>query len=136
MVRESSIENSLLMHLEQILDKKISEVNISSKDRTKALNKQIYNLEKQKERLNYMFEKGRIDIDQYEKKFSELEKLTEDYAPQKEVNYESIKGKLNSNWKDIYKSLDANHKKVFWHNIILNIVINDQKKIIDLNFCN
>ena len=99
-------------------------------------NKQISNLEKQKERLNYMFEKGRIDIEQYEKKFSELEKLIEGYTPKKEVDYEAIKGKLTSDWKDMYKSLDANHKKVFWHNIIRNIIINEQKEIVDLDFCN
>ena len=83
-----------------------------------------------------MFEKGRIDIEQYEKKFSELEKLIEGYTPKKEVDYESIKGKLTSDWKDMYKSLDANHKKVFWHNIIRNIIINEQKEIVDLDFCN
>ena len=136
LVRESIIEESLLMHLEPILDKKISDVNISSNYRIKSANKQISNLEKQKERLNYMFEKGRIDIEQYEKKFSELEKLIEGYTPKKEVDYESIKGKLTSDWKDMYKSLDANHKKVFWHNIIRNIIINEQKEIVDLDFCN
>ena len=136
MIRESSIEDSLLMYLEPILDKKISEVDISSSEHIKAVNKQINNLEKQKERLNYMFEKGRIDIEQYEKKYSELEKLIEGYVPKKEVNYEAIKVKLTSDWKDMYKSLDATHKKVFWHNIIRNIVINEQKEIIDLDFCN
>lgn len=134
LVRESAIEFMLLTRAEAILDNQMSNVGILSSTKKSSLKKQITALEKQKERLNYLFEKGRIEIEEYEKKYADVENQIEQLKPQKEVSYTKIKDTLSIGWKDMYCKLDDKHKKLFWHNLIDRIIIDKNKEVIDIIF--
>ena len=129
LANEESIEKQLVRLIDKFLDRKIS---ISSKQQKKP-SKRLTNEEIQvkKDRLNYMFEKGRIGIEEYDKKYAELDAMIEPETPQE---YVAIKGVLSPGWKEMYKALDDSRKKLFWHNIIKKIKINEEKEIVDVIF--
>ncbi len=134
LVRESAIEFMLLTRIETILDNQMSNVGILSNTEILSSKKQITALEKQKERLNYLFEKGRMEIKEYERKYSDIENQIEELKPRKEVSYTKVKETLSVGWVDMYQKLDAKHKKIFWHNLISKIIIDKRKEIVDIIF--
>ena len=134
MIPESLVEQYLLSQLDSILGEKIITAKYASMNK-KPTAANIDALQKQCDRLNYMFEKGRIDVDEYEKKYDALQKQIRDATPQKEVDYEKIKTILCDGWQDTYSRLDPAHKKTFWNNLIEKIIISRDKKIIDVIFC-
>ena len=132
-IRESMLENMLITRIEAILYNQMSNVGILSNNEMSS-QKKITALEKQKERLNYLFEKGRMEIEEYEKKYSDIENHIDELKPRKEVSYTKIKDTLSVGWVDMYCKLDAKHKKLFWHNLISKIIIDKNKEIIDIIF--
>ena len=76
------------------------------------------------ERLNYMFEKNRLSLADYDKKYSALEKRLEalDAAPAP-VDLSRVRDFLNSDILDIYDALPREDKRAAWRQIIDNIVI-------------
>lgn len=80
------------------------------------------------ERLNFLFQKGRITIEYYDSEYDRLEKaLEKEKAPEvtKLQSYQHIGEKLSGNWKELYEQLDYQHRKVFWKNIIEEIYIDE-----------
>ena len=76
------------------------------------------------ERLNYMFEKNRINVCDYDKKYTDLEKRLEalDAAPVP-VDLSRVRDFLNSDILDIYDALPREDKRAAWRQIIDNIVL-------------
>lgn len=85
-------------------------------------------IQQEMERLNILFQKGRISMDYYDTEYSKLEKSL---AKEKESevvtlqSFQHIGEKLSGNWKELYNQLDYQHKKVFWKNIIEEIYIDE-----------
>ena len=132
-ITEWMFEQRLLDSLESIIDAKI--VNgASRKNENKNIIKQTQSLQKQLDRLNYLFEKGRIDVEEYEQKYSDAESQLLQLAPKHEENLEAIKKSLPHNWKEIYRELDDEHRQAFWHHIISDIIVDADKNIIDVSF--
>lgn len=135
LVSEVALETALLAQIGSILDEKIINAKFINGKNKKPTTGQIDALEKQCERLNYLFEKGRIDVSKYERKYDSIQKQIDELKPQKEINYSSIKATLSDGWKDTYKALDAEHKQLFWSNLIEKIIISRDKCIVDIIFC-
>lgn len=76
-------------------------------------------------RLNYMFEVGRISIEEYDKKYKLLNEEV------KTVQSEPIT--LDSNWKEVYSMLDEEHKNIFWKKLI-NYMTFDEHRNIEINW--
>ncbi|MBP3573223.1 MAG: recombinase family protein [Prevotella sp.] len=78
------------------------------------------------ERLNYMFEKNRIDISDYDKKYTELEKRLEalDAAPAP-VDLSRVRDFLNSDILDIYSTLSRDDKRAAWRQIIETLIVSN-----------
>lgn len=134
---ESKIEEYMLQHLCQELTNQIREL----KEQEKILSKKKNNSHKIKsemERLNLLFQKGRIDLDYYDEQYSKLEKeLTkeEQNALITLESYTVIKEKLSGNWQEIYKKLDYTHKKAFWKTFVKEIYVDpDTHKISGFDF--
>ena len=83
-------------------------------------------------RLNLMYQKGRIDDEYYDKQYAILnEKLSAAQQPQEHrtiENYTSIMETLNDGWYEMYKKLDITHKKAFWKGIIKEIYIDKESR--------
>lgn len=128
------IEEKLLARLEPILDDKIITAKIHQKNKKRSNTCEIESLKANLDRLNYLFEKGRLSVEEYEQKYSDIEHKISQITPDQEVDYEKIKESLPSNWKEIYQELDDEHKQSFWHQIISEIKIDNEKNIVDISF--
>ena len=90
-------------------------------------------------RLNLMYQKGRIDDEYYDKQYSILnEKLSAAQQPQEHrtiESYTAIRETLNDGWYEMYKRLDITHKKAFWKGIIKEIYVDkDSRQICGFKF--
>ena len=77
------------------------------------------------ERLNILFQKGRIPMEYYDEQYTKLEKdLAEEQASNPVITVASfapIKKKLSGSWRELYDQLDYTHRKAFWKSIIKEI---------------
>lgn len=133
-VTEDIIEAQLLERLEPILEEKIIKRRVKPKKQNKSCMGLTEALNKQLERLNYLFEKGRMEVDEYEQKYSDIELQLSQIIPEPTEDYEQIKKSLPENWKEIYQELDAQHKMNFMHGIIDKIILDSNRNVADIKF--
>jgi len=142
-VMEKRMETLLLDNLEDIIaGQKVKSVELREKhDRVKKYN--LPELQAELERLNYSWQKGRIkSAEEYDKKYDAvMEKINAAHAEHDELtaepDYEKIQAVLTSDWKEIYTSLDLEHKRAFWRSFIDEIHVNwttKKKEITDVIF--
>ena len=143
MIFEKALEKLLLEDLEKHVAKaKVNATKITESGEEKISKYNIDEINKEIERLNYSWQKGRIKtIEQYDKQYDELiEKLELAQNEQNEtstIDFEEIEAVLQSGWQDIYKALDEENKRAFWRNIIASIEIEwttNVKRITNVNF--
>lgn len=133
-INQSVVEKKLLKSLDEILNNKVIHATVESQKKTKADTNKKEALTAKLDRLNYMFEKGRISVEEYESKYAEIEKQIAEIKPSKQPNYSQIRKELPENWKEIYNALDDEHKKLFWHSIISKITISEDRHVLDISF--
>ena len=81
-------------------------------------------------RLNVMYEKGRIDEDEYDRKYEELQKkLLVEEEPKKD--YTELKKILSSDFESLYKTFTATEKQMFWRSVIDTIELHDDNIVIN-----
>ena len=140
---EVTLEKMLLNNIEQyVKDAKIRVMEIAESNEEKVPKHNIEEINKEIERLNYSWRKGRIKtIEQYDKEYDELMEQLElaqsEQIETKSSDFEKIESILHSEWKDIYTALDDEHKRAFWRNIISSIEIEWKdkiKRIVKVNF--
>lgn len=96
------------------------------KDSTKPkvdVTKKLEKLNNRKERLNELYLDGRIDREKYDKDYSsiitEIASLTQSQEITEEIDLSKFKEILNNKSAlDLYKQLDATHKRMFWFEYI------------------
>lgn len=89
------------------------------------------------ERLNVLFQKGRVSFDYYEKQYALLENELKETAPEEPVKIQSYSYLIDLFSKDflsMYKKLSEEKKQVFWRQIIAEIYIDTNGKIIGFDF--
>jgi len=142
-ISENVLERMMVKNIELYLeDAKIRAVDISDSNAVKIPLYNIEEIHEQIDRLNYSWQTGKIrKVEQYEKQYAELiEKLEEAEAEQKQTmvkDFTKIEAILHGGWKEIYNSLDDEHKRSFWRSFIQSIEINwttDIKEIVRVNF--
>lgn len=140
-INELKIEQYLLDNLDNELKSLIIKcVSIKNNDNC-PLKPNPGKTKREIERLNYLFQKGRIDPDKYEKEFDslniklrniELELAKENSELSTDHDY--LKSLLESDWKSIYSIYTRESKRSFWRNIIKEIVIDGQNNISSIIF--
>ena len=132
------IEKYLIDNLEDefnkymIKCKKISEEqqnNIKKKDPNK--------LRKELDKINLMFQKGRIDIDYYDSEYTRIENELKELQTPDEVeikNYDYINDIIHSDFRKMYANLSSQNKQAFWHNIIKQIVLDESFNVEEVIF--
>ena len=132
---ENKIEKQMLANLEQYIENSIAKVS-KIEDATPSNNNEIKVRELQDEmnKLNIMFRKNRISEEEYDTEYfkleKKLEKLTAGHVEPQQIDTEHLRELLESNWKEIYDSLDQEHKRAFWHGIIKEFKVGEDRKII------
>ena len=90
------------------------------------------------QRLNFLFQKGRIGVDYYEQNYSALEEevktLQEDSKVIQINRLKQIAVLGESDWLEMYDTLDRPHKKSFWQGIIKEIRLDKKKNITGVIF--
>lgn len=133
---EGKIEKQLLDNIEQYVQNEIINVKeISEKNKPMVDNtKKIAAIKKEMDRLNKMYRKGNIEEDEYDDEFAVLKKdlktLEAAMEIPKERDLTALKELIESDYRTIYESLDREHRKAFWRNIIKEFVIGEDRKII------
>lgn len=132
---EKKIEKQLLDNLEPYIKNSIAKVN-SIQDALPNNNNEIQIREIQDEmnKLNIMFRKNRISEEEYDTDYFKLEKKLEElksgHEEPRQIDTEHLTELIESNWREIYDSLDQEHKRSFWHGFIKEFKVGVDKKII------
>ena len=98
-------------------------------DNTKALESEL-------QRLNSMYLKGRISELFYDTEYLRLSHLIDlnKAKTQAQGHINKIQDIFIDNWIEKYMELDKLHRKMFWREILQEIVINTEGNVIDIIF--
>jgi DNA invertase Pin-like site-specific DNA recombinase len=143
-VFEGTVEKLLLKNIDQYLkDAMLADYNISSAE-VKKTKPDIKKIQAEIDRLNYSWRTGKIaKVEDYERDFEELKNKLEaaqQTMPEQPKDFSQLEAAFSGNWQDIYKALDAEHKRAFWRKYIKSIEIDwsvkgrGNKKITKVNF--
>lgn len=133
-IGERKIEKQLLDNLEQYIANEVARVETIEEDQPKNNNaKKVEKLKAEMERLNMMFRKGRIEEEEYDTEYYNLEKQLKkldivEEPPKRDLD--SIKGILETDYRRIYENLSRENKKAFWRSFIKEFAIDEDKKIV------
>ena len=135
-INEKYILEYLLENVEELAKKHIAEVTeVKPVEQTDLPQNRINEILEEIDRLNYMFQKKRKTIKEYDKEYEALEKELANL--QKETPTESditiLEEFLRSDWKDVYNSLDKENQRALWRNLIKEIKFDEEFKI-DVDF--
>jgi len=133
-VYESTVEKYILANigqkLQELADAQMSfRLSIRQELRTDPA-KEIEKLKKELSRLNLIFQKGRIEENEYDEKYDQLlekmrgyESLTRDIS---ETACQPLFDTFSGNWQAAYEKLDKEHKRAFWRHKIKGIYLNPE----------
>ena len=124
-VSQNLVEKYLLDNLENEFEAyKIRVEDIKQQKKKEPLVRTEEQIEKEMERLNILFQKGRVSWDYYSQEYDSLEKEKSDLKKviiEPERDYSFIEGLLQEDFRGIYSSLNPENKRTFWKNTIRQI---------------
>lgn len=136
LVSELKLEEQLLERLDAILDDSMKSTVILSSKEKESLGSALERVRNSIDRLNYMFEKGRVSFYDYDTKYKDLEtELNDIKTKMNGKDLQKTKEIISGNWKELYSKLDAEHKKIFWNSIVSRIYVDAEKRLISVLFC-
>ena len=130
-ILEERLINFLSNYIEniEVVVKEQNKKSQALKDNTKALEQEL-------ERLNSMYLKGRISELFYDTEYLRVTHLIDlnKAQTQAESHIEKIQDIFIDNWIDAYNELDKLHRKMFWRQVLQEIVIDTDGNILDVIF--
>jgi DNA invertase Pin-like site-specific DNA recombinase len=130
--RESSIEKYLFDHINSAIESALIEYDLSLTKEPRPV-KTVQSSVEELNRLNTMYQKGRISEKYYEDEYKRLSEIISSMnigvITEKREKLSSVLKKFNGDWIDLYEKLDNSHRRAFWKQIIEEIIIdpNDRK---------
>lgn len=120
---ELKLEKYMLSRIRPELEKYIAEIEIAAPTAAPVGDRDEITAEM--DRLNYMFRKNRIPVDEYETEYEKLEtKLAKlDASAPAPVDVPALRDFLNSDILDLYGGLSREDKRAAWRTIIDKIVM-------------
>lgn len=94
-------------------------------------------LHKELERLNLLFQKGRIEWDYYSKEYDRIEKELAELSnvrPETVKDFSYLEQLIESDFRTIYTNLSQENRRAFWRSIIKEIVLNDDYTVKYVDF--
>ena len=88
------------------------------------------------ERLNILFQKGRIEFDYYEEQYRKLEDELKSFDEViiREKDHSNVIGMLGSDFKEMYSSLSLENRQAFWQQIIKAIYVTKDRNVDYVDF--
>ena len=138
---ENTIERKMLGRVEGALDAlEIKKSGIANNEQVVS-KYNVKDLQAELDRLNYSWQKGRIkSVEDYDEKYDALVakiEEAENTVQEEPKDFSHIKEILSGGWKQIYETLDNDHKKAFWRKFVKEIKIDwskEYKEIADIIF--
>lgn len=132
LISQNLIEEYLLNNLEseyhkyQVRCSKIKETTARKKKKRSAAS-----IQSEIERLNILFQKGRIEFDYYEEQYEKLEAELRAFNEViiREKDHSNVAEVLNSNFQEMYSSLSLENRQAFWQQIIKAIHVTKDRKV-------
>lgn len=133
-IKEEYLEETISANIGLYLDAYVSKISTISQTEKKKKVRDIEELESTMKRIDHLFELGRIDIDEYDKKISALQKeidsLSDEIAERKIV----AKNVIFDNWKEMYDELTRKNQMLFWQGIVNEIEVDSNGDIVGVKF--
>lgn len=138
-ISETVIEEYMLQNVISELSGHYSKFRIQSRGKQNRNPDKKAALSKELERLNMMFQKGRITEEFYDSEYEriqcELDNQDESKTEATLTRYSELIGTFSGNWIDLYNKLDNHHKNAFWKSTIKEIKIDkDTHKLCGVEF--
>lgn len=134
---EHKIEEYMLTHVSARLQEELARVQLKTRQQRKGHDAEA--LHKEMDRLNILFQKGRITENYYDEQYELLEQqIKECEGAEKPVDlsaYDSLLAAFSGDWQEMYVKLDKAHKQAFWKSTISSIEIDrETHQISGFNF--
>lgn len=127
-ITEGIVEQYMISHIFSALKRQYAKIQV--KDSTPEIKNTIDKTKRELERLNNMYQKGRITEQFYD---SEYERLQQEIQAQEttqadaiEKRYSELVGAFSGDWLELYQRLDNSHKNAFWKSTIKEIRIDPE----------
>ena len=144
-VMEITLESKMLEQVRTILDMKRAIVESISESKEVTYRYNLEELEKELGRLNYSWQKGRIESpEEYDRQYEDLTRQIHEARAERSstptYDYTHVEDVLSGDWKAIYNELDPEHKRAFWRSFVEEIHLDWQigngarKQIKDIKF--
>lgn len=130
---ENLIEHMLINRIDSFLTD--NEIAVSEqKKKSRPLTNQTEKCKAELERLNTMYLKGRISEKYYDTEYLRLNDLISQYedSAKSQSHSEHLREVFCQDWKEMYGELDKLHKKLFWRDVIKQIIVDDDMNVIDI----
>lgn len=129
---QNILENYLLENLQTEYQKYQMLYNVARKRKIKK-GKNPEQIHEELERLNILFQKGRISYDYYEREYSRLEEdLSQANIIQiqpSNADPETIQQILNGDFRQSYDALAPENRQAFWRSIIQEIILTEDNQV-------
>lgn len=138
-VSERRIERYLLENVRKELEGCITQAEIGQeKEKGKPKVPESERLQERLRRINKAFFDGNMSDDDYTEQSgrvkAEIEKAKAKEAQNKPADTEALRAFLNSDFETIYGTLDKEDKRRLWRSIIRNIRVDENRKVVGINF--
>lgn len=120
---ELKIEKWLLSEIRPMLAEYITQIDFDEpKPKTNGNKSEIV---AEMDRLNYLFQKARINVDEYERQYSQLEERLEmlEKLETEQADISHVLDFLNSDILDLYETISREDKRAAWRSIINEIIV-------------
>lgn len=124
---ELSTEKYLLSNLDTLIKDHIATISSITSETKNTTEKELKELRKELDNLNYIFIKKRMPVNTYERLYAETEdkiKRLESFKPQSTDHLQQF---LNSGWRSIYDNLTRENKRTLWRNILDSVHVSPDK---------
>lgn len=123
---ESVVEAYMLEHLCPELNKITCRLEKRSGQKTNK----IPAIRAEMERLNILYQKGRISDEYYDAQYEVLENSLQLEQVLDQENklekFQKLQKQFSGNWIELYQLMDAPHKNAFWKNVVKNIYVDEE----------
>ena len=116
------------------MEQYIVDCEIKSDEKAKVSRRSESSIRKEMDRLNDMHLKGRISVEMYDLKYEKLEDELKDRSEAKMKPSDAVLGLQGINLQELYKSFSDEEKSAFWHGLIDDIFIDENKEVINIIF--
>lgn len=135
---EHKVEEYMITHVTSRLEQELADIEFKNSQRSKKHDNRDA-IQKEIERLNLLFQKGRITEKYYDEQYEILDKkLSLCEQEEKCISIEAYRDLIKAfsgNWQDLYLNLDKAHKQAFWKSTIKDIQIDKEThRISGFNF--